>query len=116
MTISSLQMGVGCIYGLFMWVAPDARKRPSITFDDIVAMLPVAFCAMGSHSASVFALSAGAVSFAQIVKSAEPAFAAVLSQFVYKKKISKAKWACLPIVIGGVILASVKVRNEGVAK
>ena len=36
------------------------------------------------------------------------AFAAVLSQFVYGKKISKAKWLCLPIVIGGVILASVK--------
>merc|ERR1719246_354289 len=71
-------------------------------------MLPVAFCAMGAHSASVFALSAGAVSFGQIVKSAEPAFAAVLSQFVYKKKVSKAKWMCLPIIIGGVILASVK--------
>merc|ERR1711957_488248 len=52
--------------------------------------------------------SAGAVSFGQIVKSAEPAFAAVLSQFVYKKKVSKAKWLCLPIIIGGVILASVK--------
>ena len=36
------------------------------------------------------------------------AFAAVLAQFVYGKKISKAKWLCLPIVIGGVILASVK--------
>merc|ERR1712086_993507 len=34
--------------------------------------------------------------------------AAVLSQFVYKKQISKAKWLCLPVVIGGVILASVK--------
>merc|ERR1740136_183124 len=76
--------------------------------DDIIKMLPVAFCFMGAHSASVFALSAGAVSFGQIVKSAEPAFAAVLSQFVYKKNISKAKWLCLPIVIGGVILASVK--------
>jgi solute carrier family 35 protein E1 len=108
MTISSLQMGVGCIYGLFMWVAPDGRDKPSINFDDIIKMLPVAFCAMGSHCASVFALSAGAVSFAQIVKSAEPAFAAVLAQFVYGKKISKAKWMCLPIVIGGVILASVK--------
>ncbi|GMH92263.1 hypothetical protein TrVE_jg2118 [Triparma verrucosa] len=108
MTISSLQMGVGCLYGLFMWVAPDGRKRPSVNMDDIVKMLPVAFCAMGSHCASVFALSAGAVSFAQIVKSAEPAFAAVLAQFVYGKKISKAKWLCLPIVIGGVILASVK--------
>jgi solute carrier family 35 protein E1 len=35
------------------------------------------------------------------------AFAAVLSQFVYNKNVSKAKWLCLPIVIGGVILASV---------
>mmetsp|Transcript_7442 Transcript_7442/g.14724 ORF Transcript_7442/g.14724 Transcript_7442/m.14724 type:complete len:388 (-) Transcript_7442:192-1355(-) len=108
MTISSLQMGVGCLYGLFMWAAPDGRDKPSINFDDVIKMLPVAFCAMGAHCASVFALSAGAVSFGQIVKSAEPAFAAVLSQFVYGKKISKAKWLCLPVVIGGVILASVK--------
>ncbi|GMI56910.1 hypothetical protein ScalyP_jg2764 [Parmales sp. scaly parma] len=108
MTISSLQMGVGCIYALFMWVAPDGRKTPKINMSDIIAMLPVAFCSMGAHCASVFALSAGAVSFGQIVKSAEPAFAAVLSQFVYGKKISRAKWMCLPIVIGGVILASVK--------
>lgn len=108
MTISGLQLAVGCVYALFMWVAPDARSKPNVTLDDVIKMLPVAFCFMGAHSASVFALSAGAVSFGQIVKSSEPAFAAVLSQFVYKKKISKAKWACLPIVIGGVILASVK--------
>jgi len=108
MTISSLQLAVGCVYALFLWVAPDARKAPSVTMDDIVKMLPVAFCFMGAHSASVFALSAGAVSFGQIVKSAEPAFAAVISQFLYGKKVSKAKWLCLPIVIGGVILASVK--------
>lgn len=70
-------------------------------------MLPVAFCYAGAHSASVFSFSAGSVSFGQIVKAAEPAFAAVLSQFVYNKPVSKAKWLCLPIVIGGVILASV---------
>lgn len=107
-TISSLQLGVGCIYGLFLWLAPDAREKPKITMDDVVKMLPVAFCFMGAHCASVFAMGMGAVSFAQIVKAAEPAFAAVLSQFVYGKKVSKAKWLCLPIVIGGVILASVK--------
>lgn len=108
MAISSLQLGVGCLYAIFMWLAPDARAKPTITLDDIVKMLPVAFCFMGAHSASVFALGAGAVSFAQIVKAAEPAFAAVLATVVYKKKVSKAKWACLPIIIGGVILASVK--------
>jgi len=75
--------------------------------DDIIKMLPVAFCYAGAHSASVFSFSAGSVSFGQIVKASEPAFAAVLSQFVYNKPVSKAKWLCLPIVIGGVILASV---------
>jgi len=108
MTISSLQLAVGCLYAIFLWVAPDARRAPTVTLDDVVKMLPVAFCFMGAHSASVFALSAGAVSFGQIVKAAEPAFAAVVSQFLYGKKVSKAKWLCLPVVIGGVILASVK--------
>ena len=73
----------------------------------IIKMLPVAFCYAGAHSASVFSFASGSVSFGQIVKAAEPAFAAVLSQFVYNKPVSKAKWWCLPIVIGGVILASV---------
>lgn len=107
-TLSSLQLGVGCLYGIFLWLAPDAREKPKITLDDIVKMLPVAICFTGAHSASVFAMGMGAVSFAQIVKAAEPAFAAVLSQFVYGKKVSRAKWVCLPIVIGGVILASLK--------
>jgi len=90
-----------------LWLAPDAREKPTITLDDIIKMLPVAFCYAGAHSASVFSFSAGSVSFGQIVKAAEPAFAAVLAQFVYKKPVSKAKWLCLPIIIGGVILASV---------
>ena len=107
MTISSLQLGIGCLYGIFLWVAPDARKAPKVTMDDIIKMLPLAFCYAGAHSASVFSFSAGSVSFGQIVKAAEPAFAAVLSQFVYGKSVSKAKWLCLPIIIGGVILASV---------
>jgi len=72
MTISALQLGIGCLYGIFLWLAPDARQAPTVTVDDIVRMLPVAFCAMGAHCASVFALSAGAVSFGQIVKAAEP--------------------------------------------
>ena len=84
-----------------------ARSLSTVVFAQVVKMLPVAFCYAGAHSASVFSFSAGSVSFGQIVKVAEPAFAAVLSQFVYGKKISKAKWWCLPVVIGGVILVSI---------
>ncbi|KAL7506113.1 hypothetical protein ACHAXN_008460 [Cyclotella atomus] len=107
LTISALQLGIGSLYGIFLWLAPDARDAPKITMDDVIKMLPVAFCYAGAHSASVFSFASGSVSFGQIVKAAEPAFAAVLSQFVYNKPVSKAKWLCLPIVIGGVILASV---------
>merc|ERR1719231_854187 len=108
MTIAAAQLLVGSVYALFMWAAPDARAAPAISFNDVLSMVPVGFCAAGAHSASVFALGAGAVSFTQIVKAAEPAFAAVLSTFVYGKKISKAKWLSLIPVIGGVCLASVK--------
>jgi solute carrier family 35 protein E1 len=37
-----------------------------VTGDDVVKMIPVAFCAAAAHSFSVFALSAGAVSFGQV--------------------------------------------------
>jgi solute carrier family 35 protein E1 len=53
-------------------------------------------------------MSAGAVSFGQIVKAAEPAFAAVIGLSLYGKRISKAKWLSLIPVIGGVALASLK--------
>lgn len=108
MTISCLQLGVGVIYAMFLWFAPDARKKPSITAKDFTKMLPVGLCAAGAHAGSVFALGAGAVSFAQIVKAAEPAFAAVIGTLIYGNTISVAKWLCLIPVIGGVTLASVK--------
>ena len=108
MTIAAAQLLVGSLYALFMWAAPDARATPKVTVDDVVKMIPVGLCAAGAHSASVFALGAGAVSFAQIVKAAEPAFAALVGTLIYGKTISKAKWLALIPVIGGVILASVK--------
>merc|ERR1719336_1030136 len=105
-TIATVQLAVGAIWGLLLWGYPDTRKLPQITFDDFRKNLPVAFCSAGAHMASVFALSAGAVSFGQIVKAAEPAFAALLGTLFYGSKISKAKWLCLIPVIGGVVLAS----------
>lgn len=38
MTISALQLGIGSLYGIFLWLAPDAREKPSITLDDVSAM------------------------------------------------------------------------------
>jgi len=74
------QLAVGSIYAIFLWVAPDARKAPKITFSDFIKMLPAGICSAGAHAASVFSLAAGGVAFGQIVKAAEPAFAAVIGK------------------------------------
>jgi len=107
-TIGFLQMTLGSLYALFLWTAPDARKFPQTTPQDLLKIVPVAGCAAGAHLSSIFSMNLGAVSFAQIVKAAEPAFAALLGVTLYGKSISKAKWLCLIPVIGGVCLASLK--------
>jgi hypothetical protein len=43
-----------------------AVGRRQVTKEDMVKMIPVAFCSAAAHSFSVFALSAGAVSFGQV--------------------------------------------------
>mmetsp|Transcript_18257 Transcript_18257/g.17589 ORF Transcript_18257/g.17589 Transcript_18257/m.17589 type:complete len:322 (+) Transcript_18257:82-1047(+) len=113
MTISTAQLAIGVVYAIFLWIAPDARKAPKITMGDFIKMIPAGVCSAGAHAASVFALAAGGVAFGQIVKAAEPAFAAVIGTFVYGKKISAYKWMCLIPIIGGVCLAALKQNKDG---
>jgi solute carrier family 35, member E1 len=113
MTLATGQLVVGVMYATFLWLAPDARKLPNITFSDFMAMIPAGVCTAGAHAASVFSLAAGGVAFGQIVKAAEPAFAAVVGTFIYGKKISLAKWVCLIPIIGGVCLAALKQNADG---
>merc|ERR1719352_2014186 len=82
---------------------------------DLFKILPVAACAAGAHLSSIYSMNLGAVSFAQIVKAAEPAFAALIGVTLYGKSISKAKWLCPIPVIGGVCLASIKELDFSVA-
>jgi len=107
-TIGFMQLLIGSVYALFLWLAPDCRPLPQTSMDDVLKVLPVAACAAGAHLASIFSMNLGAVSFAQIVKASEPAFAAVVGTTLYGKSISQAKWLCLIPVIGGVCLASIK--------
>ena len=43
MTIATAQLAVGCVYGIFLWIAPDARKPPQITLSDFIKMIPGTF-------------------------------------------------------------------------
>ena len=71
-----------------------------MSFAQVMKLAPLGFWAAAAHAGAVFAMSAGAVSFGQIVKAAEPAFAVVVGYFVYSKTESKAKIAMLvPIIV-----------------
>jgi len=105
-TLATLQLVVGSLYAIFLWAAPDARKPPKMTFSQVMQLAPLGFFAAAAHAGAVYAMTAGAVSFGQIVKSGEPVFAAVVGYLAYNKTVSLAKILCLFPVIGGIALAS----------
>jgi len=106
MTLALIQVIVGSVYALFLWLAPEARTRPKITFGQFMSLAPLGFFAAAAHAGAVFAMSAGAVSFGQVVKAAEPVFAAAVGYVCYSSTISKAKMFCLLPIVGGICLAS----------
>merc|ERR1712127_893985 len=105
-TLAWLQLLVGSVYAIFLWAAPEARAKPNCSFAQVMKLAPLGFWAATAHCGAVYAMSAGAVSFGQIVKAAEPAFAVVVGYFVYSKVESKAKIAMLIPIIGGIMIAS----------
>ena len=114
-TNATLQLVVGSLYALFLWVAPDARKAPKLTFSQCLELLPLGLFAAIAHAGAVYAMTAGAVSFGQIIKAGEPVFAAVIGYLVYKKTVSFAKILALIPVIGGIAIASAKELDFTVA-
>lgn len=112
---ATLQLVVGSIYAIFLWLAPDARKPPSLTFGQFMAIAPLGFFAAVAHCGAVYAMTAGAVSFGQIVKAGEPVFAAAIGYVVYQKSVTKAQLVCLIPVIGGIAIASAKELDFTVA-
>jgi len=107
-TLATIQLVVGSLYAIFLWVAPEARARPKLTFAQMLKVGPLGFAAAAAHAGAVYSMSAGAVSFGQIVKAAEPAFAAAVGYAFYNSTISKAKMICLIPIIGGIWIASVE--------
>ena len=39
MTISALQLGISGLYRIYMWLAPNAREKPTLKFDDVFISL-----------------------------------------------------------------------------
>jgi solute carrier family 35 protein E1 len=111
--LAAAQLVVGIVWSLFMW-GTGMRKTPNLTAADIAACIPIGLCASLAHSGSVLASAVGAVSFAQIVKACEPAFAAVVGILIPPSDVKPLlAYAMLIPIVGGVGLACVK-EGKGV--
>jgi len=105
--LSALQLFVGAAFVAPMW-ATGIRNKPQLTSANWKELLPVGLWASLAHAFSVLALGAGAVSFGQIVKAAEPVFAAATNAVLLKDIDHPMVYAALIPIIGGVGLASLK--------
>lgn len=105
--LSAIQLFFGVLFVLPMWLT-GIRKSPDMTIDNWKEIAPVGLWASLSHAFSVLALGAGAVSFGQIVKAAEPVFAAGTNAVLLGQIDHPVVYLALLPIIGGVGLASLK--------
>jgi len=105
--LSAFQLLVGVAFVVPQWLT-GLRKAPKLTLGNWQEMAPIGIFAALAHAFSVMALSAGAVSFGQIVKAGEPVFAAATNALLLKDIDHPLVYAALIPIIGGVGLASLK--------
>jgi len=112
-TVAFVQLVVGAVWSLCLWL-PGIRQTPILSSADIKSLAPIGLFAAAAHGGSVLAMGAGAVSFAQIVKAAEPVYVALLCLFIRPIEIkSFLSYSMLMVIVGGVGLACVK-EGKGV--
>lgn len=107
------QLAVGIVISLILW-ASGIRKKPNLNAADYTACVPIGLFACLAHCGSVLSAAAGAVSFQQIVKACEPAFAAVVGIVIPPADIKPIlAYVMLIPIVGGVGLACIK-EGKGV--
>jgi len=105
MTVVSLFVGIPWV--LFLW-ATGLRAPPKLKPGAWKVLLPIGAAHALGHAGAVIALGAGAVSFAQTVKAAEPVFTCAMAYFVLGTVFKWQVYATLIPIIFGVSLASLK--------
>jgi len=103
---SAASLAVGSAFVSFLW-ATGLRKRPSLPRAAVATLLPISFLHALGHIGAVVSAGAGAVSFTQIVKAAEPVCTALLSWGILGATISAPAALALVPIVAGVALASV---------
>jgi len=106
-TMTFVSLAVGVPYIFLLW-GSGLRKAPKFNPGWWKVLLPIGAMHALGHAGAVISLGAGAVSFAQTVKAAEPVFTCLLSYLILGSVLKWQVYATLLPIIGGVSLASLK--------
>jgi solute carrier family 35, member E1 len=109
-TVGTLQLGVGAIYAIILWVV-GARGPPILLPPGIKSVREVGFYHGAGQLLSMVSLGAGPVSFTHIVKALEPFFSSIVSALVTGKWLNWRVYATLIPVVGGVSYACLNERS-----
>lgn len=105
--MSAMQLVVSGVWMCAMW-ATGLQKKPKVDMELIKGLLPVAFAHTVGHVTACVSFSLMAVSFAHIVKSAEPVFAVALSGPFLGTWAPAYVWASLIPIVAGCSLSAMK--------
>lgn len=107
---STLSLAAGSLIMLVSW-ATKIAEAPKTDMEFWKALLPVAVAHTIGHVAATVSMSKVAVSFTHIIKSGEPAFSVLVSQFLLGESFPFTVYLSLLPIIGGCALSAVTELN-----
>lgn len=105
--LSAFQLGASALFMCSLW-ATGLHPAPQVSGKLIKALFPVAFFHTVGHVSACVSFSQMAVSFAHVVKSAEPVLSVILAQVILKETYPYYVWLSLLPIIAGCSLAAMK--------
>lgn len=105
--ISAWQLLVSAMFMVGLW-ASGLQPKPKVDKGFMLALMPVALFHTIGHVSACVSFSQVAVSFAHIVKSAEPVFSVILSGPILGQTYPWYVWASLLPIVGGCSLSAMK--------
>jgi len=104
-TVASLQLGIGLLYIVPLWLT-GLRSPPKLSFADLKTMLVPSLTHAACQMLTVASLGAGSIAFVNAVKSVEPLSTALFGAWLCKDVLPWQVNACLLPIVAGVALAS----------
>lgn len=110
-TVSYMQILLGCVYVLVSWLT-GLRRAPTFDMISGKALLPIAVCHAFAHACAVLlGRGAGSVGLILVIQAAEPLFTAIFSTTFLHQYLLPSAYGAIATIVVGLAVANVKGFN-----